>query len=151
MAAKAGRVGPPDPQGLHELDKVAGDRSGRLYDRNRAVYELLRYGVNVLPGVGQNSVTVWLVDWAQPDNNHFAIAEEVPVKGAQLANAAKAATKRPDVALYVNGRDRPPRTAVILEWRDRFEAMACAFAPGRRYVRGEVCGPSRIVFFNARS
>ncbi|MEO9215585.1 MAG: type I restriction endonuclease, partial [Rhodanobacter sp.] len=88
---------------LHELDKAAGDHSRSLYDRNRAVYELLRYGVNVVPGVGQNSVTVWLVDWAQPDNNHFAIAEEVTVKGAQLANAAKAATKRPDVVLYLNG------------------------------------------------
>ena len=88
---------------LHEMDKAADDRSRSLYDRNRAVYELLRYGVNVVPGVGQNSVTVWLVDWTHPENNHFAIAEEVTVKGAQLANAAKAATKRPDVVLYLNG------------------------------------------------
>ena len=27
---------------LHQLDKVAGDTSKSLYDRNRAVYELLR-------------------------------------------------------------------------------------------------------------
>ncbi|MEO9079691.1 MAG: type I restriction endonuclease, partial [Rhodanobacter sp.] len=57
---------------LYELDKAAGDHSSSLYDRNCAVYELLRYGVNVVPGVGQNSVTVWLVDWAHSDNNHFA-------------------------------------------------------------------------------
>jgi type I restriction enzyme R subunit len=88
---------------LHELDKAAGDRSRSLYDRNRAVYELLRYGVNVVPGAGQNSVTVWLVNWTQADKNHFAIAEEVTVNGASLANAAKAATKRPDVVLYLNG------------------------------------------------
>ena len=44
-------------------------------------------------------MTVWLIDWKHPENNHFAIAEEVTVKGAD----AKASTKRPDVVLYVNG------------------------------------------------
>jgi type I restriction enzyme R subunit len=67
------------------------------------VYEKLRYGVKVKPELGENTVTVWLIDWQNPDNNHFAIAEEVTVKGADLANAAKANTKRPDVVLYVNG------------------------------------------------
>src|SRR5690606_8094911 len=38
-----------------------------------------------------------------PEANHFGVAEEVTVKGADLANAAKASTKRPDVVLYVNG------------------------------------------------
>lgn len=88
---------------LHELNKAAGDTSRSLYDRNHAVYDLLRYGVHVVPAAGQNSVAVWLVDWANPDNNHFAIAEEVSVAGAALANAGKAASKRPDVVLYVNG------------------------------------------------
>ena len=88
---------------LHELNKVATDTSKSLYDRNREVYELLRYGVKVLPAIGENRVTVWLIDWKHPHNNHFAIAEEVTVKGAQLANAAKASTKRPDVVIYING------------------------------------------------
>jgi type I restriction enzyme R subunit len=88
---------------LHELNKVATDTSKSLYDRNREVYELLRYGVKVQPGAGENHVTVWLIDWTQPENNIFAIAEEVTVKGADLANAAKASTKRPDVVIYING------------------------------------------------
>ena len=88
---------------LHELNKVATDTSKSLYDRNREVYDLLRYGVKVLPGVGENRVTVWLIDWKRPQNNHFAIAEEVTVKGAELPNQAKAAAKRPDVVIYVNG------------------------------------------------
>ena len=33
---------------LHELNKAATDTSKSLYDRNREVYELLRYGVKVL-------------------------------------------------------------------------------------------------------
>ena len=88
---------------LHELTKVATDTSKSLYDRNKAVYNLLRYGVKVQPGAGENRVTVWLIDWKHPENNHFAIAEEVTVKGANLANAAKASSKRPDVVIYVNG------------------------------------------------
>jgi len=84
---------------LHQLDKAATDQSKKLYDRNKEVYDLLRYGVKVKPDVGENTVTVWLIDWANPLNNRFAIAEEVTVKGAD----AKASTKRPDIVLYVNG------------------------------------------------
>ena len=32
---------------LYQLEKAAGDTSKSLYDRNRAVYDLLRYGVKV--------------------------------------------------------------------------------------------------------
>ena len=84
---------------LHELNRVATDTSKSIYDRNREVYELLRYGVKVQPGMGENRVTVWLIDWKHPQANHFAIAEEVTVKGAD----AKSSSKRPDVVIYVNG------------------------------------------------
>lgn len=46
---------------LFELQKVANDTSKSLYDRNHAVYRLLRYGVKVRPEAGENTVTVWLV------------------------------------------------------------------------------------------
>jgi type I restriction enzyme R subunit len=84
---------------IHIIRRTAGDLSRSLYDRNKAVYELLRYGVKIRPEVGENTETVWLIDWENPDNNHFAIAEEVTVKGIDL----KTHTKRPDVVLYVNG------------------------------------------------
>jgi type I restriction enzyme R subunit len=80
---------------LRELNKVAGDQSKSLYDINKAVYSLLRYGVQVRPDAGENTQTVWLIDWKNPLNNDFAIAEEVTVEGVH--------TKRPDVVLYVNG------------------------------------------------
>ena len=84
---------------IFELNKAANDASKGLYDRNKAVYELLRYGVKIKPEVGENTQTVWLIDWKHPERNHFAIAEEVTVKGAD----AKTNTKRPDIVLYVNG------------------------------------------------
>src|SRR2546421_10155300 len=80
---------------LYELKKVAGDQSSSLYDINKAVYGLLRYGVQVKPDVDENTQTVWLIDWKDPLKNDFAIAEEVTVQSEH--------TKRPDVVLYVNG------------------------------------------------
>ncbi|PHN04393.1 restriction endonuclease subunit R [Flavilitoribacter nigricans DSM 23189 = NBRC 102662] len=80
---------------LYKLNKVAADQSKTLYDINKEVYTLLRYGVNVQPEIGQNKVTVWLIDWQNPMNNDFAIAEEVSIKGVH--------NKRPDIVLYVNG------------------------------------------------
>jgi len=44
-------------------------------------------------------VDVWLIDWKNPENNHFAIAEEVTVGAA----TEKAHPKRPDIVLFVNG------------------------------------------------
>lgn len=96
---KQGHDGAVINRALHVIEKAAGDQSKKLYDRNKEVYELLRYGVKVRPDMGENTVTVWLIDWKNPLINHFAIAEEVTVKGAD----AKASTKRPDVVLYVNG------------------------------------------------
>ena len=81
---------------LFELEKAAAlGGSKTLYDANRDVYEMLRYGVKVQPDVGENNVTVWLMDWENPDNNYFAVAEEVTVVGEN--------TKRPDLVVYVNG------------------------------------------------
>lgn len=88
---------------LLELQKVADDTSKSLYDRNHAICRLLRYGVKVRPEAGENTFTVWLVNWADALANDFAVAEEVTVPGGDMVRGAKASTKRPDVVLYVNG------------------------------------------------
>ena len=91
--------GVPEPRitrALHQLGQAAALGAGKsLYDANRAVYELLRYGVKVREGAGEQKQTVWLVDWEHPEANGFAVAEEVSVAGEHA--------KRPDVVLYVNG------------------------------------------------
>jgi type I restriction enzyme R subunit len=81
---------------LFELGRAAALGGNKtLYDANREVYGLLRYGVKVKPDVGEQYITVWLIEWANPGNNDFGIAEEVTVAGEN--------TKRPDIVLYVNG------------------------------------------------
>lgn len=87
---------------LFEIQKVSTDQSRSLYDVNRSVYDLLRYGVKVKAEIGENTQTVWLIDWGNPDANHFAIAEEVAITPAS-SEVAKAYGKRPDIVIYVNG------------------------------------------------
>ncbi|MEJ1397345.1 MAG: type I restriction endonuclease, partial [Candidatus Sedimenticola sp. (ex Thyasira tokunagai)] len=81
---------------IRKFKRAASTGDGKhLYQANQATYSDLRYGVKVPRGQGRQDKTVWLIDWANPLNNDFAIAEEVTVKGDN--------TKRPDVVLYVNG------------------------------------------------
>ena len=80
---------------IEELKKVAGNQSKSLYDLNKDVYALLRYGIKIKEDVGDTKKTISLIDWNNVEANDFAIAEEVTVRGES--------TKRPDVVLYING------------------------------------------------
>ena len=77
------------------LAKTASDTSRSLYEVNKDVYSMIRYGVPVKMEAGTATQTVFLFDFKNPLNNHFAVAEEVTVKGVN--------DKRPDIVLYVNG------------------------------------------------
>ncbi|MFN5695460.1 MAG: type I restriction endonuclease subunit R, partial [Cyanobacteriota bacterium] len=80
---------------LYQLRSAADVSQVGLYEANRRVYSLLRYGVQVKAAADQPTSTVALVDWHNPEANDFAIAEEVTLKGNQ--------ERRPDLVLYVNG------------------------------------------------
>lgn len=80
---------------LQELVKAATNLSGGLYEANKEVYKLLRYGVSVRGDLGELKERAWFINWAAPLKNNFAIAEEVTVKGRN--------NKRPDIVIYING------------------------------------------------
>lgn len=80
---------------LFKLRSEALNTHRSLYDNNQAVYGLLRYGVDVLVEAGKPTDNVKLINWAEPEKNDFAIAEEVTLKGGF--------ERRPDLVLYVNG------------------------------------------------
>lgn len=80
---------------LNTLHKTVNNHAQDLYHNNKDVYQLLRYGIPVKTEIGQNTETLHLIDWKNPLNNDFYIAEEVTVFGEK--------EKRPDVVLYVNG------------------------------------------------
>ena len=79
---------------LLKLRTEADNHSRSLYHNNHDVYKLLRYGVPVKVEAGKVTETVHLVDWQHPGRNHFAVAEEVTLKGGH--------ERRPDIVLYVN-------------------------------------------------
>lgn len=66
-----------------------------LYQANLRTYRLLRYGVKVKVSEIRPYETVHLIDWDHPDENYFALAEEVTLKGGF--------ERRPDIVLYING------------------------------------------------
>jgi len=81
---------------LFEFKKIVTiNTNDDLYQANKNVYAALRYGINVKQEAGQNKETVYLIDWKNPQNNDFAIAEEVTIRGLH--------NKRPDIVIYING------------------------------------------------
>jgi type I restriction enzyme R subunit len=82
-------------QAIYKLKTEANHPQRKLNANNEAVYQLLRYGISVKVEGDKVAETVWLINWEQPARNHFAIAEEVTLKGGH--------ERRPDIVLYVNG------------------------------------------------
>jgi len=80
---------------IHALRTEADNHNRNLYGNNQEVYKLLRYGVPVKIEAGKVTETIHLINWQDPEQNDFAIAEEVTLKGNH--------ERRPDLVLYVNG------------------------------------------------
>ncbi len=80
---------------LLELKKVAHNETRSLYEVNKEVYNLLKYGVGVTLNVGEKEKKVYFIDYENYENNDFYVAEEVTVEGIN--------EKRPDIVIYING------------------------------------------------
>ena len=95
------KSGYPEAQVTHAISRLRAvtDRTvaskGALYDNNKAVYSLLRYGIDLPAEPGGKSPHIELIDWKQPSNNHFSLAEEVTLRGGR--------ERRIDIVLFVNG------------------------------------------------
>lgn len=80
---------------IAELTKSVGNQVEKLYYVNQEVYSMIRYGVQVKEHMGEFNQTVSFINFEDPYDNDFYIAEEVTIKGEK--------NKRPDIVLYVNG------------------------------------------------
>ncbi|MGH8642063.1 MAG: type I restriction endonuclease, partial [Burkholderiales bacterium] len=80
---------------LQKLETAADSTGITLYQANLRTYQLLRYGVPVQIAAGRAHETVHLIDWEHPEQNDFALAEEVTLTGGY--------ERRPDIVLYLNG------------------------------------------------
>ena len=72
---------------------------GDLYNANKETYLALRYPVPIATEPGKPMKQVYFIDWENPLENTFAVAEEVTVRRQVAANG----TRRPDVVVWVNG------------------------------------------------
>jgi hypothetical protein len=80
---------------IEGLRREANNHSRSLYQNNKAVHEVMRYGVSAKSDPGKPSEVIHLIDWERPERNDFAIAEEVTLLGGY--------TRRLDIVLFVNG------------------------------------------------
>lgn len=83
-----------------ELRSRVSNQADTLYQVNKAVYSLLRYGLQGVKDEAGHRDTVHYIDWtdAGKRNNDFYVAEEVTV-----LRYDRTTTKRPDLVLYING------------------------------------------------
>lgn len=80
---------------IRELINKSTNLQSGLYDANKQVYSLLKYGAKVTEQGETQPKTIYFIDFDTPANNLFAIAEEVTV----VDNLEK----RPDLVIYING------------------------------------------------
>lgn len=92
---KAGYSDELSKRAIYHLQSEARNNDGNLYNNNKEVYKLLRYGASVKINAADRYETVHYINWNEPEKNDFAIAEEVTILGNR--------EKRPDIVLYVNG------------------------------------------------
>jgi len=93
-----GKAGYPEElvkRAIYKLQTEARNYDRTLYGNNKEVYKLLRYGHEVIANPGDRYQRLHYINWAEPEKNDFAIAEEVTVLGNR--------EKRPDIVLYING------------------------------------------------
>ncbi len=75
------------------MQSEARNNDRNLYNNNKEVYKLLRYGKEVTASASEKYQRVHFINWNEPEKNNFAIAEEVTILGNR--------EKRPDIVLYV--------------------------------------------------
>lgn len=80
---------------IYHLQTESKNNDRNLYNNNKEVYKLLRYGKEVSAGAGERYQRIHYINWQNPETNDFYIAEEVTIHGNK--------EKRPDIVLYING------------------------------------------------
>lgn len=80
---------------IQALKQKSNKPNESLYQINKEVYELIRYGLQVKKDITSQTETVHLIDWENIQSNDFKVAEEVTLKGNL--------ERRPDIVVYING------------------------------------------------
>lgn len=94
------RINPTIPHEAQQqaIKEIARIHSPELLSNNETFHRLLTEGVNVSyqKNGNQRGDLVWLIDFKNPENNDFVVANQLTV----IENGIN---KRPDVVLFING------------------------------------------------
>ncbi len=100
LQTAVGRINPSIPADIREdaIKQIQRLNSPELIANNEAFHRMLTEGINVSYRKDGNSRgdLVWLIDFKNPDNNEFLVANQFTV----IENNVN---KRPDVILFING------------------------------------------------
>ena len=83
---------------LKDKARLGDSKMSSLIQCNTDLYDTLTMGIKSQPSPEENHEDVMFFDFDHPQNNHFAIAEEVSYIDPLLGK-----NKRPDIVVYVNG------------------------------------------------
>lgn len=83
---------------LKDKARLGDSKMSSLIQCNTDLYDTLIMGIKSQPSPEENHEDVMFFDFDHPQNNHFAIAEEVSYIDPLLGK-----NKRPDIVIYVNG------------------------------------------------
>lgn len=83
---------------LKDKTRLGDSKMSSLIQCNTDLYDTLIMGIKSQPSPEENHEDVMFFDFDHPQNNHFAIAEEVSYIDPLLGK-----NKRPDIVVYVNG------------------------------------------------
>ncbi|MDT0651242.1 type I restriction endonuclease subunit R, partial [Autumnicola edwardsiae] len=111
---------------INALKKVPNEG---LVQTNERVYDLITLGKSFNETVqgDRKAYTVKFIDWQEPENNVFHVAEEFEVEGGK-------GKRRPDLVLFVNGI---PFVVIENKRRDKNESLDEAISQNIRNQRDE--------------
>jgi type I restriction enzyme, R subunit len=105
LRSAVARINPSIPTDVREeaIKQVQRLNSPELIANNEAFHRMLTEGIKVTyqDRGNERGDLVWLVDFAQPENNEFVVANQFTVIGHHTNQGHQ--NKRPDVVLFVNG------------------------------------------------
>lgn len=105
LRAAVARINPLIPADVCEeaIKQVQRLNSPELIANNEAFHRMLTEGIKVTyqHKGNERGDLVWLIDFAQPENNEFVVANQFTVIGHYTSQGHQ--NKRPDVVLFVNG------------------------------------------------
>lgn len=80
---------------IAEFKKIAHNETKSLFEVNKEIYNILKYGIGITLHIGEKEKKVYFIDYEDYTNNDFYVAEEVTIRGQN--------EKRPDIVIYING------------------------------------------------